>query len=443
MWLNHFVIIKKYILFFSFLLSYTLLLGQEKFSVVILIDDVYKFEDGDSGAHPLDGILNSWQLNSLIEENYVKIKMSSQGNVDLKSLHKNGKYSTEVVQEANAKCTPCDRLMKESENWSPRYYVCTSNSNANGTCHLGIDDYTAISTKTNLADLIKQERKKAKKSKQPVKMIVWKPSITPFSFDLQLTTDTTTKLTCGDRINFKINSSSGVSQLRLYWNDELQATNEVTESIESTDISFILTKNAFFKLVSLTCPNSEPKTLSVMLDKPCDEKQLVPVRLDLTYKSRKNTSEVKKLVLGVFKAKEKTNDKIAKYYITLINKDKYLFVLDNQPLFSGYEIVLVDQKEPEKELRYPLIESSPESDIHLESVDKTRKSVWYLDAKEISNELNKYMKTDELNKYMETDKTDVIFDMYIVPQGVKGDFIKDNELEKFKSETKVVVFQKC
>ena len=424
MWLKHFRIMKKHILFFCFSLSFTLLFGQEKFSVVLLIDDEYT-EDG------LNSLLGNWQLNSLIEENYVKIKMSSQGNVDLKSLHRYRKYTTEVIQEAIAKCTPCARLTKESNRCSPRYYVFTSNSDINGTCDLGIDDYTAINSYTNLADLIKQERKKAKKSKDPVKMIVWKPSTTPFTFDLQVTSVTDT-LTCGDLINVKINSSSGLNQVRFYYNDTLQ---EITESTESKDQTFTLIKDAFFKLESKSCPTSAPKTLWVKLDKPCDEKELFPVRLNLTYESnnKKAISKGKKIVLGEFKAKEKTNDKIAKYVIKLFDA-KYLFVLENQPLFKEYEIVLVDQKEPEQEHRYPLILSKPESDIHLESVDKTTKSIWYLNSTEIFNQLEKY-------KYI--DNTDVIFDMYIVPKKVKGDFIQVKDLENYKSVTQVVVFQKC
>jgi hypothetical protein len=399
--------------------------AQKKFEVVLLIDRPYD-------AAEFADLLEKFQISSLIEEDYLKIKMISASDNDSKIKYDNGFSGKEnkkcdVILNAGVRCNPCQRLNKEKSEGKVEIFVQTSD-NAFGTCDLGIDDYGAISSKEDLNVLIKEQKKIAKKSKSNYKVIFWIPSDNTISIDL-IPSTSDKKVEFGTEVTFTSNTNSEENiNVVMKINDEL-----IDECSETGYVG--ISKNYQIQKtieiigatrVTLDGKDCEvTKEIEIGLTRDCSE-ELNKVEQELMYVSKKP---------GVGSLGEKSGvvlDGVPCTTIKLIDKNLYFIIIKKQCNFRDYGVELIDVKTKEKfTVNLVKDEGLNQSLSHLSSSDRQNYSLFIM-KKTILEDLG-ILKERK-------DGTEPKYNMRIVPI---ESYKKDLDIKGYESDWAVVKFQKC
>ena len=392
----------------------------QNFSVVLLIDKPYK-------ADQLNLELESMNLIDLMEEDFLTIKMmaTSENDQPMRHSYDDGKKikKCNIVLMAGVRCDPCKRLNQEINGSATVSVYAQTSDNDFGTCDLKVGKYNPFLASEHLDEIIKQERKKAKKVNGDYKVIFWIPSNETVTIDL-LTSTASRKVDFGTEITFtaKTNSKEKTSVI-MKVNDELieecsetgstkiQRGSDLTKTIEITDETIV-------SLEGKGC--GEPKIISIELSGKCD--QIEKVKHELLYNS--------KSVGPLGKFASNTLDNMPCTTIKLVDNKYYMVVLNKQCGVRSYRADLVDVK-TSKEYSFNLKKDINQSAIHLNGFDREDFMVFTLN--------HDIMKSSGIFE-RPGDDTEPKYKMRIVPV----DAIKvDLDLQGNESKWETVKFQKC
>lgn len=408
----------KNLLLLVFIATFGGYFGQN-FSVVLLIDKPYK-------ESQLNNDLENMNLVSLIEEEFLTIKMmaTSENDQPMRHSYDDGKKikKCNIVLMAGVRCDPCKRLNQEINGTGTVSVYALTSDNDFGTCDLKVGKYNPFLPNENLDEIIKQERKKAKKAKGDYKVIFWIPSNETVTIDL-LASTASRKVDFGTEITFtaKTNSKEKTSVI-MKVNDKLideceetgstkiQRGSDLTKTIEITDETTV-------SLEGKGC--GEPKTITIELSGKCD--QIEKVKHELLYNSKAEGP------LG--KIAPKTIDKEPITTIKLVQGKYYMVVLNKQCGVKAYRADLVDVNTG-KEFSFVLDKNLNQSAVHLNESDREYFMVFTL---------NKLVMEDA-GVFEGTEESEAKFKMRIVPvEAIKDDL----DLQGNESKWVRVKFQKC
>jgi len=407
-------------LIFITALQFSNLFGQN-FNVVFLIDKVYE-------KTFLNQTLENMNAMSLIGEDNVKFKMISNSENQIKLSHDNdmeGKdqRKCEVIGMAGVRCNPCKRLDQERKN-NGQVYAVTSDSDF-GTCNMNIDDYKALSLDDDLMEILKEERKKAKKSKEDYTVVFWIPSNETVSVDL-VTDNTSRKVDFGTLVNFtaKTNSKESIPVI-MKVNDELIdecKDNGVTKINRSVPLvkQIEITETTIVTLEGKGC--GETKDVKFELNEDCNE--IEKVIHEATYSSK---------VLGPLGKKiqaSATLDGVACTEVKLVDNKLYIIVLNKQCGVREFRAELEDVQTHEK-FTAILRKSTDQALVHLNSSDQKNYMVFTLNHDDLKSKGVFDLRSDE---------SEPKYKMRIVPtESVKDDL----DISGKESSWINVKFQKC
>jgi len=407
----------KLLLFFLCLFS----LGfAQKFEVVLLIDNIY--EDRES----FNIILGKFSLLPLIEEDYFKIKMIAASGVESKIKHYDDENRNEcdIILMAGVKCDPCHRLGLEKKTpETVKVFVQTTN-NVSGTCDLKVDDYEAFSEEEDLAAIIKEQRKIAKKKKKDYKVIFWIPSNEKNTIDL-VATPSDNAVDFGTVVNVKAttNSKEGI-MVEMKVNDEL--IKKCSENDGFTKITQQLPLVENIEIIEPTtvtvaekgCEN--PKRIEIKLNSTCDS--VIKIKHKILYDSKSYGP------LGT--TTKNILDGLNTTTIKLVN-DNYYVILNKQCGIRSYAVELIEIQTG-SEYKVPLMKSVDQSSIHLREVDLEKYNVFRM-------EYNTFKEMGILKS--RSDGSEPKYKMRIVPEKPAKEGLELEE--RHKSDWVVVKFQKC
>jgi hypothetical protein len=396
----------------------------QKFEVELLIDRTYN-------KVTLNTILESMNLLSSIDEDYLTIKMIAAAETESKIKHDNNQEGKElmdcdVILMAGVLCDPCNRLQKGINSKEKEGVVkvfAQTTDNDFGTCDMKVQDYDAISANEDLAAIIKAEKKKAKKLKVDYKVLIWIPSNETVTIDLVVSTNLR-KVDFGTEITFtaKTNSKEKTSVIMLVNGEEIE---ECKES-GSVKISRVLPLVKAIEIVEPTIVTLEgkgcgnPKKMTFELNGKCDEIQKVVH--DMWYDS-KSVGPLGKKGTDIL-------DKVSCTTVKLVDNKLYMVVLNKQCGVRSYRAELVDIQ-TNVQYTLNLKKSADQSAIHLSSGDREDYTVFTLD--------HNVMKSQGIFDFR-ADDTEPKYKMRIVP----AEAIKDDlKVKGYESKWEVVKFQKC
>lgn len=408
------------------LLSNTTCFGQA-FKVKLLIDKVYS-------EATLNTFLETMGISTLIEEDYLKIQMISVAEVESKVRHSNGldgkeAKKCEVVLDAGVRCNPCARLMKAkgAKDGTVKLYAQTMDNDL-GNCNLGVDDYEALGKSDNLEDIIKAEKKKAKKAKGDYTVVIWIPSAEAVSIDLTVST-TDKKVDFGTELTFtaKTNSKEN-TKIIMAINDEV-----IDECKEAEGGALPINRSTpFSKVVEIIEPTKVTvkgkgcgevqKEIIIELSGNCNSNNVENVSHQITYDSKSFGP------LGI--KREKTLDGIPCTEIRLVDNKYYMVVINKQCAFKNYRVEL-QKLNSGVEFKIPMKKSVDQSSVHLKGSDKDDYIIYTLNHDDMKSKGVFDRSPDE---------DEPKYKMRIVPtEAIKDDIDTDG----YESEWKTVKFQKC
>ena len=408
----------KFLLFFLFVFSLSF---AQKFEVVLLIDNTYD-------KTKLNLKLETMNVLSLIEEDYLTIKMIAAAETESKIKHDNGeegkdRKDCDIILMAGVRCDPCRRLGLEQKSTGTIKVYAQTTDNDFGTCDLKVENYEAISATEDLGVIIKEQKKIAKKSKADYKVIFWIPSNETISIDL-VASPSDKKVDFGTEVTFtaKTNSKENTSVI-MRVNDELidecSETGSVKISRASTLVKTIeIVEPTIVTLEGKGCGN--PEKIEIELNGKCDEVE--KVLHDILYDSKS---------LGALGTKKSfALDGILFTEIKLVDNKLYMVVLNKQCGIRSYRAELVDVKTG-VEYKLNLKKDANQSAIHLTTSDRDNYSVFTLNH----DDMKSRGIFDE-----RSDKTVPKYKMRIVPvEAIKDDL----DVKGYESKWEVVMFQKC
>jgi hypothetical protein len=407
----------KFLLFFLFVFSLSF---AQKFEVVLLIDNTYNKTN-------LNLKLETMNVLSLIEEDYLTIKMIAAAETESKIKHDNGeegkdRKDCDIILMAGVRCDPCRRLGLEQKSTGTIKVYAQTTDNDFGTCDLKVENYEAISATEDLGEIIKEQKKIAKKSKSDCKVIFWIPSNETIFIDL-VAFPSDKKVDFGTEVTFtaKTNSKENTSVI-MRVNDELidecSETGSVKISRASTLVKTIeIVEPTIVTLEGKGCGN--PERIEIELNGKCDEVE--KVQHDILYDSKS---------VGPLGKKKSTLDGVPFTEIKLVDNKLYMVVLNKQCGIRSYRAELVDVQTG-VEYKLNLKKDANQSAIHLTTSDRDNYSVFTLNHNDMKS---RGIFDDRI------DKSDPKYKMRIFPvEAIKDDLdIKGNE-----SMWEVVKFQKC
>lgn len=393
----------------------------QKFEVVLLIDNTYD-------KAKLNNRLESMQILSLIEEDYLTIKMIAAAETESKIKHDNGldgkeQKDCDIILMAGVRCDPCRRLGLEQKTSGTVKVFAQTTDNDFGTCDLKVENYEAISSTEDLGAIIKEQKKLAKKSKNDYKVIFWIPSNETISIDL-LASPSDKKVDFGTEVTFtaKTNSKDNTSVI-MKVNDELieecSETGSVKISRSSTLVKTIeIVEPTIVTLEGKGCGN--PEKIEIELSGNCDEVEKVVH--DILYDS--------KSVGPLGKKESNTLDGVPCTTIKLVDNKLYMVVLNKQCGIRSYRAELVDIKTG-VEYKLNLKKDANQSAIHLTSGDREDYSVFTLNHDDMKSRGIFDRRSDD---------SEPKYKMRIVPvEAIKEEL----DIKGYESKWEVVKFQKC
>jgi len=315
-------------------------LTAQSFKVVFLIDQVYE-------KTKLNALLESMNALDLIGEDYVEIKMISSSENQIKLSHDNQKEGKElrkceVIGMSGVRCNPCKRLDQERKS-NGIVYVQTKDNDF-GTCNMDIDEYEALALDEDLAALLKEERKKAKKSgKEEYKVIIWIPSNETVSINL-VHDATSVKVDFGTLVNFtaKTNSKDFIPVI-------MRVNNVLVDECKDNGVTRINKNEPLAKQIEIT-----EKTIVSLEGKGCGD------AINYTFELNADCNEVEQVThdlyyssktvgpLGKKVAAQNTEDGVACTEIKLVDNKLYILVLNKQCGVREFKAELVDVQTKEK-----------------------------------------------------------------------------------------------
>jgi hypothetical protein len=397
----------------------------QKFEVEFLIDRTYN-------KVTLNTILESMNLLSSIDEDYLTIKMIAAAETESKIKHDNNKEGKElmechVVLMAGVLCDPCNRLQKGIKSIKSPGVVkvfAQTTDNDFGTCDMKVQDYDAISANEDLAAIIKAEKEKAKKLKVDYKVLIWIPSNETVTIDLVVSTNER-KVDFGTEITFtaKTNSKEKTSVIMLVNGEEIEECKESGSVKISRVLPLVkaieIIEPTIVTLVRKGCGN--PKKVTFELNRNCEE--IETVVHDIWYDSKSIGP------LGTKTSASQNLDNNAFTIIKLVDNKLYMVVINKQCGVRSYRAELVDIQ-TNVEYKFNLKKSSDQSGIHLSSGDMEDYIVYTLDQNIMKSQGIIHCDDDTEPKYR----------MRIVPVEAINDDLK---VKGYESKWEVVKFQKC
>ena len=400
--------------------------GQKDFKVVFLIDRVY-----EKGM--LNTLLEQMKALNFIGEEYVQFKMISNAENTIKLNHRydDGKdvRDCEVIGMPGVRCDPCNRLEEEKKKGKTAVFAVTSDSD-NGVCNMGLDDYSAISQDEDLSKLIKNEKKKAKKTKESYTVIIWIPSNETVSFNL--TADNSSlKVDFGTIVNLlaQTTSKDRVPVIIKVNNDLISQCKETGSTKinrdEALSFQIEITESTTVSLKGKGCDNE--KTLTFEVNEDCNA--IKKVEHDVTYISKSDGKPLGKIVLSTIAL-----DGIECTEIRFIDDSKYLFILNKQCGVREYKLELEDI-ETHKLFSFILRKSFDQSIKHLNTEDQKDKIVYEVNSFDLKGK-----GVFEERTVSDPTKKEAKYKMRIVPtEAVKANL----KLNGKESNWVTVKFQKC
>ena len=408
-------------LLFTFILSNNFY--SQDFKVVFLIDKPYEKTTLNITLESMNGL-------SLIGEDFVQFKMISNSENEVKLPHDNGlegkdKKKSNVIGMAGVRCHPCKRLHEERKTKNTTYIL--SSDNDFGTCKLNVDDYETIASGDELKEIIKKERKKAKKLNENYKVIFWIPDNKTISVDL-VADNENKKVDFGTSVTFTATTNSAVSiPVIMSINGELIdecKENGVAKINKATplSISHEITETTEIKLDVKGCGDTDAKKMTIEVNGNCN--QIEKVIHDIYYTSKVKGSLAKRV------SAENTLDGVAHSVLQLVDSKYYLIVLNKQCGVREYRAEFEDVQTGNK-ISTTLKKSQAQADVHLNSSDRESFSVFILNH----DDLKSKGLFDE-----RSDETEPKYNMRIFPtEAVKEDL----DLKGYESKAQAVKFQKC
>ena len=399
--------------------------GQKDFKVVFLIDRVY-----EKGM--LNTLLEQMKALNFIGEEYVQFKMISNAENTIKLNHRydDGKdvRDCEVIGMPGVRCDPCNRLAEEKKKGKSVVFAVTSDSD-NGVCNMGLDDYSAISQDEDLSKLIKNEKKKAKKTKESYTVIIWIPSNETVSFNL--TADNSSlKVDFGTIVNLlaQTTSKDRVPVIIKVNNDLISQCKETGSTKinrdEALSFQIEITESTTVSLKGKGCDNE--KTLTFEVNENCNE--IEKVEHDVTYNSKAEGT------LGKIVPATIALDGIECTEIKFIDNSKYLIILNKQCGVREYKVELEDI-ETHKQFSFILRKSIDQSIKHLNTEDQKDKIVYEVNSFDLKGK-----GVFEERTVSDPTKKEAKYKMRIVPtEAVKANL----KLNGKESNWVTVKFQKC
>ena len=396
----------------------------QKFEVELLIDRTYN-------KVTLNTILESMNLLSSIDEDYLTIKMIAAAETESKIKHDNNKEGKElmechVVLMAGVLCDPCNRLQKGINSIkSPGVLKVFTTDIDFGTCDMKVQDYDAISANEDLAAIIKAEKEKAKKLKVDYKVLIWIPSNQTVTIDLVVSTNER-KVDSGTEITFtaKTNSKEKTSVIMLVNGEEIEECKESGSVKISRSLPFVkaieIYEPTIVSLEGKGCGN--PKKVTFELNRNCEE--IETVVHDISYDSKSIGP------LGTKTSASQNLDNNACTFIKLVDNNLYMVVINKQCGVRSYRAELVDIQ-TNVEYKFNLKKSNEQSAIHLSSSDMEDYTVYTLDRSIMMSQGIFDLRADD---------TEPKYRMRVVPvEAIKDDL----KVKGFESKWEVVKFQKC
>jgi hypothetical protein len=413
---------KSLLIIAFFTLSFKSVYSQE-FKVVFLIDKVYDKTVLNSTLESMNGL-------SLIGQDYVQFKMISNSENEVKLPHDNGEEGkklkkSNVIGMAGVRCNPCKRLMAERKSSGKTITYALTSDNDFGTCNMGVDDYEALSSNDDLEEILKKERKKAKKLKDDYKVIFWLPSNQTVSIDL-MSDNQSQKVDFGTLINFTASTNSKeYIPVIMKINDELVDPCKETGSYKINrtvplSLAYEITETTKVTLEGKGC--GDVKELTFEVSGKCDE--IEKVVHEIYYESKAKGSLAKKVLA------KNTLDGIECAEIQLVDNKYYIIVLNKQCGVKEYRAEFEDVQS-KKRFSATLRKSSEQANVHLNSTDKDEFSVFTLNHDDLKSKGLFDLRSDD---------TEPKYKMRIIPtEAVKSSLdLKGNE-----SVYQTVKFQKC
>ena len=395
----------------------------QKFEVELLIDRTYN-------KVTLNTILESMNLLSSIDEDYLTIKMIAAAETESKIKHDNNQEGKElmdcdVILMAGVLCDPCNRLQKGMKSGGTVKVYAQTTDNDFGTCDMKVQDYDAISANEDLAAIIKAEKKKAKKLKVDYKVLIWIPSNETVTIDLVASTNLR-KVDFGTEITFtaKTNSKEKTSVIMLVNGEEIEECKESGSVKISRNLPLVkaieIIEPTIVSLEGKGCGN--PKKVTFELNRNCEE--IETVVHDISYDSKSIGP------LGTKTSASQNLDNNACTFIKLVDNRLYMVVLNKQCGVRSYRAELVDIQ-TNVEYKFNLKKSKDQSAIHLSSSDMEDYTVYTLDRSIMMSQGIFDLRADD---------TEPKYRMRVVPvEAIKDDL----KVKGFESKWEVVKFQKC
>jgi len=416
----------KILISFITCLILTANISAQEFKVVFLIDKPY---DKTS----LNTMLESMNGLSLIGEDFVQFKMISNSENEVKLPHDNGDSGkklkkSNVIGMAGVRCNPCKRLMDERKAKGATYVLTSDNDF--GTCKLGVDDYEALSSSDDLMEIIKKERKKAKKVDGDYKVVFWIPSNQTVSVELLSDIETNKKVDFGTLVTFTASTNSKENiPVIMKVNDELvdackdNGVAKINRNIP-LNISHEITELTNVTLEGKGC--GELKKITIDVSGKCDE--IEKVIHEVTYNSKS------KGPLGVKKTAQLEG--ISFSLLQLIDNKYYIVVINKQCGVREYRADFVERTTGRR-FSFTLRKSQEQANVHLTASDRDNYSVFTLNHDDLKSKGFFEDVKDPSNSELTLEPA---YNMTIVPvEAVKSSL----ELRGNESEPHLVRFQKC
>ncbi len=410
-------------LLFTFILSNNFY--SQDFKVVFLIDKPYEKTTLNTTLESMNGL-------SLIGEDFVQFKMTSNSENEVKLPHDNGlegkdKKKSNVIGMAGVRCNPCKRLLEERKTRNTTYVLTSDNDF--GTCKLNVDDYETLASGDDLEDIIKKERKKAKKLNEAYKVIFWIPSNQTISVDL-VADNENKKVDFGTLVTFTASTNSKESiPVIMSINGELideckeNGVAKINRSIPLS-ISHEITETTEIKLDVKGCGDANAKKMTIEVNGNCNE--IEKVIHDIYYNSKVKGSLAKRV------SAENALDGVACSEIQLVDNKYYIIVINKQCGVREYRAEFEDIQTGKK-ISTTLRKSQEQANVHLSSSDRESFSVFTLNHDDLKSKGLFDLRSDELN-------TEPKYNMRIFPT----EAIKEGlDLKGYESKSQVVKFQKC
>jgi hypothetical protein len=398
----------------------------QSFKVVFLIDQAYE-------KTKLNALLESMNALSLIGEDYVQIKMISNSENQIKLSHDNQKdgkefRKCEVIGMSGVRCNPCKRLDQERKANGVVY--AATRDNDFGTCNMDLDDYQALSPNDDLSMILKEERKKAKKSgKEDYTVIFWIPSSETVSINL-VPDISSRKVDFGTLVNLTAKTNS-----KDYIPVTMRINEDLVDECKDNGFTRINKVEPLVKQIEITEKTSvslegkgcgEPIDIVFELNEDCNKVE--QVTHEIYYTSKSVGSLGKKITA------QNTEDGVACTEIKLVDNKLYILVLNKQCGVREYKAELVDVQTKEK-FSVTLRKSVEQGNVHLNISDQKRFMVYTLNHDEL-----KAKGIFDLRKGADGEPSEPKYEMRIVPTEAVTDEL---DIQGKQSRSVVVKFQKC